>query len=479
MMRLASVSDLPSSCDLAIVGAGPAGLAAAATAASYGLQVIVFDENQEAGGQIYRAIGSAPASRRRVLGKDYERGDALVSAMQASSASYLLGATVWMASRDREIGVSKDGISRIVTARHILFATGALERPFPIEGWTLPGVLTAGAAQGALKTSGLVPQGRFVLAGTGPLLWLLASQLMAADAVPVAILDTTLPKMRPAVLRELPSFVRSPYMMKGLRLMREVNARTRVIEGVTDLRAIGEGHLRGVAYRTRRGESATINVDVLLLHQGVVPNVNMANAAGCEMAWDEVQLCWKPVTDAWGRSSLPGISIAGDGAGIAGAEAAACTGRLCALDVAAQLGKVTQLERDNAATPTHRELGRFARGRRFLDLMFQPPENFRRAAPDSTVCRCEEVKGRQVIEAVADFGAVGPNQLKSYLRCGMGPCQGRLCGLTVTEMIAAERKVSPAEVGYYRLRFPIKPLTVAEIASLPHEEDDVRAVVRI
>ncbi len=175
---------------------------------------------------------------------------------------------------------------------------------------------------------------------------------------------------------------------------------------------------------------------------------------------------------------MPGISVAGDGAGISGAEAAACLGRLCGLDAATRLGRITETEREKLASPTRDLLSRYARGRRFLDLMFQPPATFRRADAETIVCRCEEVTGGQIAQTVADMGAIGPNQLKSYLRCGMGPCQGRLCGLTVTEMIAAARGVPPAEVGHYRLRFPIKPVTLAEIASLPHDEGDVRAVVR-
>ena len=384
-----------------------------------------------------------------------------------------------MVSSDLEIGVSKDGVSRIISAGHILLATGAIERPFPIPGWTLPGVLTAGAAQGLLKSSGMVPAGRFVLAGTGPLMWLLASQLVKAQATPLAILDTTLPATRASVFGALPAFARSPYLLKGLHLLRHVRKQVRIISGVTEIQALGDARLGSVAYRSRTGQAERIDdLQGLFLHQGVVPDVNMASAAGCDMAWDDLQLCWKPVTDAWGRTSISGISIAGDGAGINGAEAAACLGRLCALDAAAKKGLIGETERDAAAVPIRQELSRFARGRRFLDLMFQPPESFRLAAPDTIVCRCEEVTGQQITETVGDFGEVGPNQLKSYLRCGMGPCQGRLCGLTVTEMIAAERKVSPSKVGYYRLRFPVKPVTLAEIATLPHEDGDVRAVVR-
>jgi bacterioferritin-associated ferredoxin len=93
------------------------------------------------------------------------------------------------------------------------------------------------------------------------------------------------------------------------------------------------------------------------------------------------------------------------------------------------------------------------------------------------VCRCEEVTAGQIRETVA-LGVVGPNQMKSFLRCGMGPCQGRLCGLTVTEMIADARGVPPQEVGYYRLRPPVKPVTLAELAALPKTEAATRAVVR-
>lgn len=478
MKQLDNVSELPAVSDLVVVGAGPAGLAAAAAAAAQGLAVLLLDENPQPGGQIYRGLGASLAGRRAILGKDYQRGDSLIAGVRDSSTACIQGATVWMASRDLEFGVSKDGSSRIIKARRIVLATGALERPFPIKGWTLPGVMTAGAAQGALKSSGLVPQGNFVLAGTGPLLWLLADQLVAAGAAPAAILDTTLSPYRAPVLKALPAFLGSPYLRKGLELTRRVRRRVQVISGVTELEAVGEGRVRSVAYRCGRGQSKTMDVGGLFLHQGVVPNVNMANAAGCDMTWDDIQLCWKPVTDDWGRSSLDGISIAGDGAGIGGAEASASLGRLCGLDAAFALGKISESERDTSAASARSEVRRYARGRRFLDLMFQPPAAFRRAGPDTIACRCEEVTGRQIVEAVADFGDVGPNQLKSYLRCGMGPCQGRLCGLTVSEMIAAERSVSPADVGYYRLRFPIKPITVAELASLPHEEDDIHAVVR-
>jgi len=181
------------------------------------------------------------------------------------------------------------------------------------------------------------------------------------------------------------------------------------------------------------------------------------------------------VVDSHGATSLGGIYIAGDGAGIAGGQAAAWRGVLAASHVVAAV-------RPDLARPSESyartALARFARGRRFLDLFYRPAKAFRQPSGDTLVCRCEEITARQIVDAVK-LGCPGPNQMKSFLRCGMGPCQGRLCGLTVTELIAEARGVSPQEVGYYRIRPPVKPITVAELAALPKTQAAVKAVVRI
>jgi bacterioferritin-associated ferredoxin len=131
-----------------------------------------------------------------------------------------------------------------------------------------------------------------------------------------------------------------------------------------------------------------------------------------------------------------------------------------------------------AATIARAALRGYERGRKFLDVLYQPAKEFRQPTGDTIVCRCEEVTAQQIVDTVG-LGCSGPNQMKSFLRCGMGPCQGRLCGLTVTELIAEARQVSPQAVGYYRIRPPVKPITVAELAALPKSEAAVKAVVRI
>lgn len=472
---MSDAAALPATCDIAVIGAGPAGLAAAAMAARAGAATVLLDEQPAPGGQVHRAVATTPlADPAAILGPGQAAGAALLAEATASGARLVAGATVWSLDRAGEIGVSLGGAATALRARHVVIATGALERPFPIPGWTLPGVMTAGAAQILLKTSGLVGAGRVVLAGTGPLLWLLAWQYRRAGARIAALLDTTPPANWRAAWRHLPGFLASSYLARGLRLMAAVRRSVPVIGGVAALSAEGEGRLARVVHRRADGVERSLAADLLLLHQGVVPNVNLAMAAGCRHDWDQVQLCFRPVLDDWGVSSVATISIAGDGAGIGGAEAAAARGRLAALGALGRLGGRID---DAAAAAARRALASALRGRGFLDALYRPADGFRVPSGETIVCRCEEVRAAQVLEAVAQ-GCQGPNQLKSFLRCGMGPCQGRLCGLTVTETMAAARGVSPRQIGYFRLRAPVKPVTLAEIAAMPASPEAQRSVLR-
>lgn len=472
---MSGVAALRDTYDVAVIGAGPAGLSAATACARAGLSTVLFDEQGEPGGQIYRAITRVPATRRALLGDDYAHGAGIAEAFRASGAQYVPGATVWSVSKEREIGVSSGGAAQLTQARRIIIATGALERPMPVPGWTLPGVLTVGAAQILLKTSGLVPTGQVVLAGCGPLLYLFAWQMLRAGHAPAAILDTTDPGARSQAMAHLGAFVFSRYFVKGASLMWAVRRRVRIVRGVTALTVQGEGRASRVVFEHAGGRDS-LPVDTVLLHQGVVPNVNLANSIGIEHRWDEVQLAFVPVVDDFGTTGVDGIAIAGDGAGIAGAWAAEDRGTLAAIAAARALSAPKLAALPDEATVRQR-LQKNLAARRFVDLMYRPAAAFRQPTGDTVVCRCEEITAQQIRGTVA-LGCSGPNQMKAFLRCGMGPCQGRYCGLTVTELMAAERGVSPQEVGHYRLRPPIKPVTVAELAALPQTEASVKAVVR-
>jgi NADPH-dependent 2,4-dienoyl-CoA reductase/sulfur reductase-like enzyme len=447
--------------ELAIIGAGPAGMAAAVLAGELGLDTVLVDEQNSPGGQVYRAIERAAPDTP--LGPDYLAGRPLAAALRASRVDYRPNTTLWHVDPDGTLFLENAGHTETVTARRILLATGAIERPVPIPGWTLPGVMTAGAAQTLLKTADLVPEGRVVLAGQGPLLYLVATQLARAGAPPGAILETAPLDNYLDAARYLGSLWPGRRLLtRGLGLVAAIKrAGVPIRRGVRGIRAVGRRRVDRVVW-----EGGELAANYLLLHEGVIPNIQISLALQLRHEWDETQLCWRPALDAWGQTSLPNIAVAGDCGGIAGAEAAVLTGRLAALDAALWLGHIGEAERDSRARPIQAALDRERALRPFLDRLYRPTRSVMVPAEDDIiVCRCEEVSvGR--IRRAARLGATGPNQLKAFTRCGMGPCQGRICGPVVAAIIADVHRRPIAEIGTYRPRAPFKPITVGALADL-------------
>lgn len=450
-------------CNLAIIGAGPAGMAAAVQAAGLGLSVVVLDEQPAPGGQVFR--GAEHAAADPALTRDMADGAAMVQAFRAAkSVDYRPHSAVWhIASATGRLSVLRDQESEELEAARIMVATGAQERPVPIPGWTLPGVMTAGAAQIMLKTAGAVPQGHTVLAGQGPLAWLLAVQLLRAGCTGLTLLETQRPGALRHAMRAGGFWAGRSLLAKGAALMAEARQSGLVrVRRVHGLRAEGDGRVQRVAWA-----GGALPCDTLLLHEGVIPSTHISRALGLDHRWDDMQACWHPVVDGWGATSHDRIAIAGDGAGIGGWEAAVASGRLAALDAVYRLGRLGLADRDRQARSAQRNQARAVALRPFLDQLYRPDPAVL-APPDDTtvVCRCEEVTAGQ-IRLAARLGATGPNQAKAYVRAGMGACQGRLCGTTVAALIASERGISIADAGVLRPRAPFKPLTVGELAALP------------
>ncbi|TDF86205.1 FAD/NAD(P)-binding oxidoreductase [Pseudomonas sp. H9] len=451
--------------DLLIIGAGPAGMSAAVEATGKGLSVTVLDEQPAPGGQIYRNVQHADAAQRAVLGPDYQSGLRLVDAFLASGARYLCGTSVWLIDEEKQTHYLRDGQAYVIKPRRLLIATGAYERPMPVPGWTLPGVMTAGAGQILIKNAALVPAQPVLLAGCGPLLYLLAVQYLNAGAKVAALVDTSTTADMLRAWAHVPRALKGwRDLGKGLALLNTLRrAGVKHYRGAHSLRVEGQAQAEALSFVSAEGEQR-IAAPLILLHQGVVPNTQISWSLRLDHQWNDAQLCWQATRDAWGETSLPGVFIAGDGGAIAGAGAASVQGRLAALAVVHQLQRIDGDQFKRQARPLMKALKRHLAARPLIDAMYRPLAQTRIPADEVIVCRCEEVTAGDVRRYV-DLGCQGPNQTKAFGRCGMGPCQGRLCGLTVTQVIAEQRNVPVASVGYYRIRPPIKPVTLGQLAS--------------
>lgn len=462
-------------CELAIVGGGPAGLAAATVAAELGIETVLIDEQETPGGQIYRSIErrtSPDDCITPILGADYRSGLELVEAFRRSGAAYAPTSAVWQVLPNGTVGITQRGEASLLRCRRVILATGAMERPVPVPGWTLPGVMGAGAAQTLLKASGIVPSEAAVVAGCGPLALLVAAQLLLANAPLKTVLLTTPRMLPPEALLKLPrALPLYKDILKGLSWMRRLKAAGVALHhGVSNVEAKGAEKLERVLF-VANGKRQSIPASVLLLHDGVVPNVQLSRSAGVRHTWDEAQLAWHPEVDEWGATNQERIAIAGDGQRILGAKAAASLGRLAAFDAARRLGRISTEDRDARAKVQRKLLAHVACIRPFLELAFPPTLVKPLPEGDTIVCRCEEISASSLRDSIRD-GLATPDQIKSLTRCGMGPCQGRMCGTTVGRIIAAELGKPVEEIGLYRSRIPVKPLTLGALADLRNAVTD-------
>jgi len=237
-----------------------------------------------------------------------------------------------------------------------------------------------------------------------------------------------------------------------------------VYRGASGIAIEGRTCAQAVTFLSR-GRRHRLPAETVALHQGVVPNPQITRLLHCEHVWNESQRCFSPVVDAFGETSVANVYVAGDGAGIGGAKVAAMQGQLAALRIAHKAG----VGDDSRIALLRGRLRRELSIRPFLEALYTPSVDLSDLQDETIVCRCEEVTAGEV-RASLEKGVPGPNQVKSLLRTGMGPCQGRFCGLTLSELVAKHTGEMPSSVGYYRIRPPLKPLLLTELADFGTEK---------
>jgi thioredoxin reductase len=457
-------------------------MAASVALAQAGRRVIVLDMQAQPGGQIFRgleanlAAGSESSAFMDALGPAYAAGEALIRAFRTTPGiDFRPCHTVWEVRRDGTVGWLHGNKAGYLRANHTVLANGAMERPVPFPGWTLPGVMTAGAVQTLLKAGRMKPDGRVVLAGTGPLIFLLADQLRRLGVRPVLIARTdrlrdqiaALPRLR---LSALPALAKGLGWLARLRL-----ARIPVCTGARGIEALGHGKVQGL--RVWRGNRATdVACDLLIVHDGIVPSIDLAQGAGVRIGWNDSLQAWQPETSETGAAVPEGgasltdgpcrILISGDARHIGGAEAAIAHG----CHVAAVL-----LGSNSGTTKTLAKVRQSLVPRPFLEAAFPPGLSAIAPTGDTMVCRCEEVSASS-LQALLRAGARDINHIRGLSRCGMGPCQGRSCAVTLARMIAAETGGKPAP---FRARPPVRPLPLQALASLSGVDPRLAEVVSL
>ncbi|MDF5894547.1 FAD/NAD(P)-binding oxidoreductase [Pseudomonas syringae pv. syringae] len=440
---------------IAIVGAGPAGIRAAQTLLAHGIKACLIDEGLRGGGQVYRRQpDNFQRSAKALYGFESAKAVAVHNALDtlAAQIDYRPQTLVWNAE-DHQLDTLQNGTAATLDFSHLIVATGATDRILPVPGWTLPGVYSLGAAQIALKYQGCAIGQRAVFCGTGPLLYLVAYQYAKAGAKVLAVLDSA---PFSAQCKALPALLGQPATLaKGMYYRAWLSAHgIPVHQGAQLTRIDGEKRVDGIQWQ-RNSKSGHLACDAVAFAHALRSETQLADLLGCEFAWSALNRAWLPTRDDCGRSSVSGIYLAGDGAGIMGADAAEMAGELAALGLLQDIGVVADTARIDTLKTALRRIERFRHG---LETAFPFPEDWvAKVADDTLVCRCEEVSAGEIRSAVQD-GHWEINRVKAMCRVGMGRCQGRMCGLAAAEIIARESGRSVEHVGRLRGQAPIKPL---------------------
>jgi len=449
---------------IAIIGAGPAGLRAAAALVASGLRPILLNEAPEPGGQIYRrpppALRDALAPAE-LYGPDANRALALhdgFSAM-ADRLDHRGGTLVWNATaRDRggfRLFVhGAGGEQEALDCDALILATGAMDRVLPMPGWTLPGVWSLGGAQVMLKGQANLVGRRPVFAGSGPLLYLVAWQYAKAGGTPAAVIDASTLR---AKLRAAPWLAARPgVLLRGLAMAAALRARgVLVLEGSHAERIETTDTGLCVDWSGPRG-TGQVTGDAVAIGHGLKPEHQLADLLGCASHHDSSAQQWLITTDPEGRTSVPGVYLAGDISGIRGGHAAETAGELSALALLADQGRGDFTHR---RAKLCRALTRQDSFRKGLEIAFPFPTDRIANLPDATmVCRCEGLHAGDLRRAIDHWQPADVNRLKAMTRCGMGRCQGRLCGEIAAGLLAAQSGRFVAEIGHLRGQAPVKPL---------------------
>ena len=460
--------------DVAIVGGGPSGLAAAIVASAGGLKTVLLEERVSLGGQIYKQLGTGFVVDPKIarLGKDYDRGTELINAAKASDATILTDCIV--ASIDG-MGITYsvgESPTQEITARNIIIASGAADRAIVFPGWTLPGVFTAGGAQTLVKTQKINIGSKVVFAGSGPLALAFPSQLSGYGVNLVQVLESGPAPRATDIVKILGAVPGNIHLLVDAARYRWNILRKRVplSYGRIVVRAEGDGCVERVVHAASDkkwnpipGTEQTIEADGLCLGYGFSPSVEALRLLGCEFTLDEDLGGLCVAIDENCKTSVPHVWAVGDGAGVEGVYVAMAQGKIAAINCLLEEKKVSQALAQKQIADQQKKIRQKRKLVRATNRMYRFGDGAYSLATESTiVCRCEEVTVRE-IDIAMQYGA-DTMSIKSLTRAGMGLCQGRNCQRHIAARIASKTGINVKDIPMSTPRLPLRPIALGRIA---------------
>lgn len=457
---------MTSTYDVIVIGAGPAGVAAAVKARNLGLSVAAVDESPCAGGQVFRA--PSVAMRQSKFNADFNTGEVLRQRLSNCGAHVYLSRRVWSVAPGFTVACAGADAAVVLDAPNLIVATGAVERHIPLPGWTRPGVVGLAAATILIKAHGVLPGHRTVVAGSGPLLALVASKILSAGGDLAAVVDAA-PRST-WIAQSFNMFSRPDLLARGLQWLAQIvragvpffsGSAIRAIRGSDDVTSVDVGAVNA-EWQPVGPVSASIEADAVCLGFGLQPSTDIAQLLGAAHDYQPEIGGWVPCLDAHLQTSVPGLFVAGDAGGVRGADAAPLSGELAALGVAGRMR--ADSDRDEEARRLVRKWRTASSFGAGMSAISMPrPGAVELIQSDTTVCRCEGLTRRTLDEAI-EGGARTLDDLKAATRCGMGPCGGRICAEAVAMLIAARTGASRDAIGQPSVRPPLRPVPLSIIA---------------
>ena len=460
-----------------VVGGGPAGLSAAATIAEAGVNVVLLDERSKLGGQFYKQPGSNRDIDETRLDAQYRAGRALAARVRDSGVLVISGVTVWGAFRPDLLMARSDGCSWILRPDRLVLATGANERAVPLPGWTLPGVMTTGAAQTLLRSSQVAPGKRVLLSGNGPLNMQVAAELVRAGVTVSALVEQAdlrwwmNGRAGTGMLLSAPELVRRGL---GYRVTL-ARARVPVMDRSSVIEILGDGRVEAAVVARLdpsgnriRGTERELETDAVCLGYGFVPANEIPRALGCDHHVDQASGSLVTTRTVSGRTSIDTVWVVGDAGGVKGAYVAGSLGTLAGADVLAYLGVVHAQGSPSSLGEARRLLRRHLRFQGRLEDLYRARPLTTELATDTTlVCRCESVSVEELRTSFTG-GALTAGAVKRLTRAGMGKCQGRYCSPSVLALAAEANGIPVNEFSGFAPQAPIRPVFISEVAgSIP------------